>query len=92
MEKMEKISYQPREIFVPTPMDIDILQVVADHQGSHISHTVQMLISTHSESSVRSAIRVLLSKRYLDGGKSSSGILLRLTSKGRILLQPALAT
>jgi hypothetical protein len=41
---------------------------------------------------VRSAIRVLLANRSLDGGKSSSEIVLRLTSKGRILLQKAGST
>jgi hypothetical protein len=33
----------------------------------------------------------LLSQRFLDGGKSSSEIVLRLTSKGRVLLQKASA-
>ena len=47
-----------------------------------------MLHPTHSESSVRSGVRVLLSKRYLDGGKSSSEVILRLTSRGRLLIQP----
>jgi len=52
---------------------------------------VQQLLPDHGESGVRSAIRILLSKRYLDGGKSSSEIVLRLTSSGRILLQKAAA-
>jgi hypothetical protein len=50
---------------------------------------VQQLLPAHGESGVRSSIRVLLSKRFLDGGKSSSEIVLRLTSKGRVLLQKA---
>ncbi|WP_321507019.1 hypothetical protein [uncultured Methanoregula sp.] len=86
---MEKITYETPEVFVPSPTHIDILQAVADKQGCHISHVVHTLQSAHSESSVRSAVRVLLSKRYLDGGKSSSEIVLRLTSRGRLLLQPA---
>jgi hypothetical protein len=85
---MEKITYETPEIFEPTPTHIDILQAVADKQGCHISHVVHVLQPNHSESSVRSAVRVLLSKRYLDGGKSSSEIVLRLTSRGRLLLQP----
>jgi len=47
-----------------------------------------MLHPAHSESSIRSGVRILLSKRHLDGGKSSSEIVLRLTSKGRLLIQP----
>jgi hypothetical protein len=85
---MEKITYETPEVFVPTPTHIAILQSVADKQGCHISHVVHTLNPVHSESSVRSAVRVLLSKRYLDGGKSSSEIVLRLTSRGRLLLQP----
>ena len=42
--------------------------------------------AARSESSVRSGVRVLLSKRYLDWGKSSAEILLLLTSRGRLLL------
>ena len=85
---MEKITYETPEVFVPTPTHIDILQAVADKQGCHISHVVHALQPNHSENSVRSAVRILLSKRYLDGGKSSSEIVLRLTSRGRLLLQP----
>jgi len=88
---MEKITYETPEVFVPTPTHLDILQAVADKQGCHISHVVHTLQPNHSESSVRSAVRVLLSKRYLDGGKSSSEIVLRLTSRGRLLLQPKTA-
>jgi hypothetical protein len=85
---MEKIIYETPEVFVPTPTHIDILQAVADKQSCQISHVVHVLRPNHSESSVRSAVRILLSKRYLDGGKSSSEIILRLTSRGRLLLQP----
>nr|WP_319375250.1 hypothetical protein [uncultured Methanoregula sp.] len=85
---MEKITYETPEVFVPSSTHIDILKTVADKQGCHIGHVVHTLQSAHSESSVRSAVRVLLSKRYLDGGKSSSEIVLRLTSRGRLLIQP----
>jgi hypothetical protein len=92
MEKMEKISYAIPEVFVPTPTHIDILNAVAGKQGCHISDTVHLLYPAHSESSIRSGVRVLLSKRYLDGGKACNEIMLRLTSRGRLLLQPNLAT
>jgi len=88
---MEKITYETPEVFVPTPVHIDILQAVADKQGCHISHIVHTLHPAYSENSIRSSVRVLLSKRYLDGGKSSSEIVLRLTSRGRLLLQPKTA-
>ena len=86
---MEAISFKPPEVFVPDPIHIHILQAVSEKQGCHIGHVVQQLLPDHGESSVRSAIRVMLSNRSLDGGKSSSEIVLRLTSKGRILLQKA---
>ena len=89
METMEKISYAPPDTFVPAPVHVDILQAVADKQGCHISDVVHVLRPAHSESSIRSSVRILLSKRYLDGGKSSSEIVLRLTSRGRLILQPA---
>ena len=88
MENMEKISFAPPEVFVPTDVQIDILRAVADKQGCHIGDVVHTLHPAHSESSIRSGVRVLLSKRYLDGGKSSSEIVLRLTSRGRLLIQP----
>jgi hypothetical protein len=88
METMEKICFETPEVFVPTAIQIDILQAVADKQGCHINHVVHALHPARSESSVRSGVRVLLSKRCLDGGKSSNEIILRLTSRGRLLLQP----
>ena len=89
---MEAISFEAPTVFVPEPIHIHILQAVGDKQGCHISHVVQQLLPSHGESSVRSSIRVLLSKRYLDGGKSSAEIVLRLTSSGRLLLQKASVT
>lgn len=86
---MQAITFETPEVFVPTPTQLDILRAVADHQSCHINQVVQNLYPGHSESSVRSGVRVLLSRRYLDGGKSTSEILLRLNSAGRILLQPA---
>ena len=86
---MEAISFEVAQVFVPDPIHVHILQAVSDKQGCHIGHVVQQLLPAHGESGVRSAIRVLLSLRCLDGGKSSSEIMLRLTSKGRVLLQKA---
>jgi hypothetical protein len=88
---VEAISFEVQQIFVPDPIHIHILQAVSDRQSCHIGHVVQQLLPAHGESGVRSAIRVLLSKRCLDGGKSSNEIVLRLTSKGRVLLQKASA-
>jgi len=88
---VEAISFEVQQVFVPDPIHIHILQAVGDNQGCHIGHVAQQLLPDHGESSVRSAIRILLSKRYLDGGKSSCEILLRLTSSGRLLLQKAAA-
>ena len=84
---MEAISFEAPQVFMPDPIHIHILQAVGDKQGCHISHVVEQLLSNHGESSIRSSVRILLSKRYLDGGKSSSEIVLRLTSNGRLLLQ-----
>jgi len=86
---MEKILFEVPEVFVPDPLHIHILQTVGDNQGCHMSHVVQQLQPLQSESSVRAGIRLLLSKRYLDGGKSTNEIILRLTSRGRVLLQKA---
>lgn len=86
---MEKIMFEVPQVFVPDPLHIHILQTVGDNQGCHMSHVVQQLQPLQSESSVRAGIRLLLSKRYLDGGKSSNEIILRLTSRGRVLLQKA---
>ena len=88
MEGPEKIQYETPKVFVPTEVQFDILRTVADRQGCRISDVVQTLNSAHSESSVRAGVRILLSKGCLDGGKSSREIILRLTSRGRILLQP----
>ena len=88
---VEAISFEVPQVFVPDPIHIHILQAVSDKQGCHIGHVVQQLLPTHGESGVRSSIRILLSQRFLDGGKSSSEIVLRLTSKGRVLLQKASA-
>ena len=87
---MEAISFEAPLVFVPDPIHIHILQAVGDKQGCHITHVVQQLLPSHGESSIRSNVRILLSKRFLDGGKSSSEIVLRLTSSGRLLLQKTL--
>ena len=68
------------------PVQIRILQTVADAPNSTISHVVTALIDTFSENTIRSGVRHLLSKRYLDGGRATSEIRLRLTSNGRVAL------
>lgn len=73
--------------FVPDTTHIEILQVVAGKPGCTISHVVLELLPAHSESKVRTGVRQLLARRYLDFGKSPSGILLSLTSNGRVVLQ-----
>ena len=86
---MDAIIFEAREIFEPDPIHIHILKAVGHKPGCHMGHVVQQLLPEHGENSIRSGIRVLLSRRYLDGGKSCSEILLRLTSNGRILLEKA---
>ncbi|WAC04232.1 MAG: hypothetical protein OS112_07095 [Methanoregula sp.] len=74
-------------VFVPDPTQIQILKTVAEKPACHISHVVHQLLPDYSESSVRSGVHKLLSKRYLDGGKANNEILLRITSGGRMALQ-----
>lgn len=88
---MEAIVYQTPEIFTADAIHIDILLSVADRQGCSIRNVVQQLLPTHSERAIRSGIHSLLSRSYLDGGKPSGDIALRLTSRGRILLQQTAA-
>lgn len=86
MEHVKKISFEPPQVFVPTETQLDILRAVAGRQGCHIGHVVQALQPSRSESSVRAGVHTLLSKRCLDGGRSTSEIILRLTSRGRLLI------
>jgi hypothetical protein len=88
---MEAIVYETPEIFTPADVHMDILETVAGMQGSPIRTIVQNLLSDHSERLIRSGVHTLLSKGYLDGGKPTGDIALRLTSRGRILLQQAAA-
>ncbi|OPY38335.1 MAG: hypothetical protein A4E35_00758 [Methanoregula sp. PtaU1.Bin051] len=92
MDTMEKIRFEPPEVFEPTEIQIDILRAVAGLRSCHIRDVVQMLQGTRSESSVRSGVHTLLAKGCLDAGKATSEIVLRLTSRGRILLQPPKAS
>ena len=85
---MEPIVYQKTEIFVPDAVQIRILQTVAEKTGCHINHVVHRLQDDIPESRVRSSVRQLLQKQYLNGGNTfDQAITLQLTSKGRILLQ-----
>jgi hypothetical protein len=75
--------------FVPDIAHLMILQEVADCPSCSIGYVVEKLLPSHSESVVRSRVRQLLARRYLDWGKSPLGIQLRLTSQGRVALQRA---
>ena len=86
---MQPISFAAPEVFTPTETHLAILRAVAEQNNCHIGKVVDMLAPVHSESSVRSGVRIFLSKSYLDGGKSSREIVLRLTSRGRLLIQPS---
>lgn len=87
---MEKVIFDAPEIFVPNPTHIQILLAVAGKPGCPIGHVVEVLVKDFSERQVRSGVQQLLSKRYLDGGKTfSESVTLRLTSSGRVLLQKA---
>jgi hypothetical protein len=84
-----KIDLPKTVAFVPDSAHLMILQEVADCPSCSIGYVVEKLLPTHSESIVRSRVRQLLNRRYLDWGKSPLGIQLRLTSQGRVALQRA---
>jgi len=84
---MEAIVYENPQVFTPDLAHIAILQTVAEKQGCPIRHVVNQLIPLYNERVIRNGVHELLQKRYLDGGKPTNEIILRLTSKGRILLQ-----
>ena len=88
MEDRPKIIFAPKEHFEPTEVQLAILRAVAEQQSCHIGDIVTRLHPACSESSIRSGVRTLMSKGCLDGGKSAREVLLRLTSRGRILIQP----
>jgi hypothetical protein len=88
METMEKILFETPKVFVPTEIQIDILRAVSDLKSCRIGDIVHSLNPARSESRVRSGVHTLLSRGYLDGGSSGSEIVLRLTSRGRMLLLP----
>jgi hypothetical protein len=79
----------PTKAFAPDAAQMMILQKVADSPSCTITHVVLQLLPGTSESIVRSGVRQLLARRYLDWGKSPGGIQLRLTSLGRVALQRA---
>ena len=88
MEDRPKIQFAPPTVFVPAEIHLDILRAVAERRSCHIGDVVTGLQPTHSESTVRSGVRILISRGCLDGGNSGREILLRLTSRGRVLIQP----
>ena len=85
-EKNMTSSVPQTNVSVSDPIQIRILQEVAGAPNCTISNVVARLIAGHSESSVRSGVHHLLAKRYLDGGKATSEIRLRITSNGRVAL------
>jgi hypothetical protein len=88
MEDMPKITFAPPDVFIPKEIHLEILRSVADRKSCHIGDIVTLLSPERSESSVRSGVNLLMSNGCLDGGNSGREILLRLTSRGRILIQP----
>ncbi|MGA2161521.1 MAG: hypothetical protein ABSG28_04895 [Methanoregula sp.] len=85
---MEEIVYENPRVFIPDNLHIGILRAVAEKQGCPIRHVVSRLVPDKSEWAIRKDIHELLAKNYLDAGSpAANDILLRLTSKGRILLQ-----
>ncbi|WML68042.1 MAG: hypothetical protein METHP_01614 [Methanoregula sp. SKADARSKE-2] len=84
---MEAIFYETPRNFVPDITHVDILRTVAEKPGCSIRHVVSRLLHGHTERIIRNSIHELLLQCYLDGGKPTNELILRLTSKGRILLQ-----
>ena len=90
VSRMNMTSPLPETKKLPfDPVHLRILQEVANAPNCTISHVVSCMITGHSENSVRTGVRNLLSKRYLDGGKATSEIRLRITSNGRVALDKA---
>jgi hypothetical protein len=85
--KVMKVLRVSAPVFMPDATHIRILQTVADKPGCSITHVVQQLIADHGENAIRTRVHQLIDTRALDEGKSSSVIVLRITSKGRVFLQ-----
>ena len=84
---MEAIVYENPRIFTPDALLLEILRAVYKKQGCPIRHVVSRLITDNGERMIRRKVHELLGENYLDGGSPANDIILRLTSKGRILLQ-----
>ena len=84
---MEPIVYEKPQVFIPDSLHIKILLAVAQRQGCSIRHVINQHIAYNSERMIRNDINELLAKCYLDDGSPTHDRILRLTSKGRILLQ-----
>ena len=84
---MNTVIYKTPQVFIPDTLHIEILRAVAEKQGCPIRYVVNQLINRNSERLIRNYIHELLAKRYLDEGSPTNNLNLRLTSKGRILLQ-----
>jgi hypothetical protein len=86
-ETMEPIIYENPKVFIPDTLHVEILLTVTEKQGCSIRHVIDQLITRNNERIIRKDIHELLAKRYLDEGSPNHDRILRLTSKGRILLQ-----
>lgn len=84
---MEAIEYENPKKLTPDTLHLAILQAVGKKQGCPIRFVVNRLLAHYSERVIRRKVHELLGENYLDGGSPAHDIILRLTSKGRVLLQ-----
>lgn len=82
---MKKI-FSSRE-FVPDNTSIRILQIVSAEPSRRISTIVTKLHPEYGENDIRSRVRQLIIRRYLDEGISNTEIILKITDEGSRLLQ-----
>ena len=82
---MKKI-FSGRE-FVPDTTCIRILQIVSAEPGQRIRNIVTRLHPEYGENDIRSRVRQLVIRRYLDEGMSNTEIILTITDEGSRLLQ-----
>lgn len=84
---MQAIAYETPKTFIPEVLHVDILQAVSRDHSCPPRRVVERLLPSYTERVIRSGIRNLLVQGYLAEDTPGGGIVLRLTSKGRILLQ-----
>ena len=86
---MEAIVHEPPKILRPEPLHVDILLAVSQSQSCATRTVVDRLLSSYTERLIRAGLRFLLANGYLTEMMPAGGIVVRLTSKGRIFLQQA---